>query len=79
MASDFLFARPSYLTGVARILDLGGQFDAYNVSRTPAEADVRAIMSDWAMVGLDLNRAVAHVGAQIRVVKQPSRGVTHVR
>jgi hypothetical protein len=56
--TEFLFARPSFLGGVARLLDLGGQVDVYNQSATPSEADARALYSDWRMVGEDLHAAI---------------------
>lgn len=49
-----LFSRPSFLEGMARVLDIGATFDSYNSSRTESEADARAICSDWCMVGQDL-------------------------
>jgi hypothetical protein len=52
--SDFLFAQPSFASGAARSLDLWGQFDDYNISATPEEADAAAIASDWIIVGQDL-------------------------
>lgn len=56
--TDFLFARPTFGSGVARALDLGGTFDAYNTSASEAEADERAIASDWLVVGKDLSEAL---------------------
>ena len=52
--TDYLFARPTFLSGVARVFDLGCQFDSYNVSPDPDEADARAIFSDWLAVGKDI-------------------------
>jgi len=52
--TDFLFARPSYLSGAASVYDLWGQSVEYNTSLTPAEADAKAIFSDWAIVGQDI-------------------------
>jgi hypothetical protein len=52
--ADFLFARPSFWSGVGRILDLFGKFDTYNVSRSDEETDMRALYSDWRIVGQDL-------------------------
>ena len=52
--SDFLFARPSLLSGAARVLDFMGLFDSYNVSPTPEHADQRAMFADWRSVGNDL-------------------------
>ena len=56
--SDFLFAQPSFTSGAARVLDLWGRFDEYNISATPEEADTAAIASDWIIVGQDLCDAV---------------------
>jgi hypothetical protein len=57
--SDFLFAQPSYASGAARLVDLWGQFDDYNRSDSPAEADANAIAADWLIVGQDLSDAIA--------------------
>jgi hypothetical protein len=56
--SDFLFARPSFVEGVGRILDLGGSLNAYNRSNTEAEADARAVLGDWSAVGHDVHVAL---------------------
>ncbi len=55
--SLFLCARPSFIEGMARILDFGGTLDQYNQSITPAQADYLALRSDWQLIGMDL----AHV------------------
>lgn len=57
LCTDFLFARPSFLSGIARVLDIFGIFDSYNQSRNGQEADAIAIRSDWAMVGQDITDA----------------------
>lgn len=56
--SDFLFARPSLVSGAARLLDLYGLFDSYNTSRTGAEADYKALLADWRAVGQDIQHAM---------------------
>lgn len=56
--TDGLFARPSFVSGASRVLDLFGTFDRYNSSPTPAAADARAIASDWAVVGKDMKTAI---------------------
>lgn len=52
--TDFLFAQPGFLFGLARLFDFSGAFDCYNVSRTESEADVRATLADWHLTGADL-------------------------
>jgi hypothetical protein len=56
--STYLFARPSALEGVARLLDLAGNLDIYNSCPTPEEADAWAMISDWLATGRDLSKAV---------------------
>lgn len=58
MRTDFLFAQPSLLTGIARLFDLCGLLDDYNHSRTEQEADARGLYSDWRITGEDLLGAV---------------------
>jgi hypothetical protein len=58
MRSDFLFAMPSWLTGVARTLDLAGQFDEYNDSGTEGLADAKALFCDWRAIGDALRDAM---------------------
>jgi hypothetical protein len=62
--ATFLFSRASALTGAARLLDFWGQYDAYNRSIAGAEADAKAIYSDWRTVGEHLWEAYQHIGAQ---------------
>ncbi len=47
MNSDFLFAQPSFVSGMARSLDLFGVFDDYNVSLDGDVADARALYADF--------------------------------
>lgn len=53
-----LFPRPSSLEGLGRIFDFSGALNFYNQSRTPAEADYKALEADWSAVGADLWAAV---------------------
>lgn len=56
--SSFLFARPSFMEGLARILDMGNTLQEYNHSATPKEADFRAMLADWTAVGDDIQTAL---------------------
>ena len=58
MKTDFLFAQPSFLIGIARLVDICGLMDDYNHSRTEQEADARGLYSDWRITGEDLLRAL---------------------
>jgi len=64
--AGFLFADPSFLQGVASVIDLGGTLLAYNESDSAQEADARAIATDWAIVGQDIQTAIDKFGQQTR-------------
>jgi hypothetical protein len=65
--ATFLFASPSFTSGVARLLDFNGAFDTYNRSRNEAEADFRATLCDWTIVGNDLSDAVMRLSQEIGI------------
>ncbi|HUY78541.1 MAG TPA: hypothetical protein VMV29_17350 [Ktedonobacterales bacterium] len=53
--SELLFARPSFLEGVARLFDFGGTLDTYNdEGLTADEANASALASDWRAIGQDM-------------------------
>lgn len=59
MGSDLLYARPSFLNGMAAVMDLGGTLTKeYNHSATPNLADYNALKSDWSVTGVDLFTAI---------------------
>lgn len=62
--STFLFADPCLIYGVAHLLDFQGTFTQYNLSRTPSEADSKALFADWSSVGESLLDAMNTVEAE---------------
>ncbi|GMT42188.1 MAG: hypothetical protein IEMM0002_0599 [bacterium] len=66
--TDFLFAQPSLLEGVARIFDIGCLYDAYNKSPAPDEADQTAIYNDWKAVGDDIRGAIRNYATENQLV-----------
>lgn len=57
-STDFLFARPSFMRGIAKILDMGSTGKIYNSSESEAEADYKALLSDWNVTGNDMREAM---------------------
>jgi hypothetical protein len=49
-----LFSVPSFFRGMSSVLDIGSTLTVYNTSKSPEEADSKAIYSDWAAVGDDI-------------------------
>ncbi len=70
--SEFLFARPTLLSGAARALDLMGLFDFHDFSPRDKEADGRAIFADWRAVGDDLYWAMDQLPAVEHVEQEAS-------
>lgn len=58
MQSDLLFVQPTFWRGFGRTLDLWGDFDTYNDSLSPDEADRLALASDLYMIGIDLRAVI---------------------
>lgn len=56
--SDFMFAMPSFLRGLASALDIRATLFMFNESQTPEEADSRATMEDWYAIGNDIRGAL---------------------
>jgi hypothetical protein len=56
---QYFFTKPSFMRGFARAIDLPGVLsrEAVTLSPSPAEADRRAIRSDWQSVGAALREA----------------------
>jgi len=63
--SDFLFARPSFLEGIARIFDFGNTLNEYNSSPSDDIADEVALRMDWGAVGDNLRNALREYGKEI--------------
>ena len=62
--SDFLYARPSFIEGAARVFDLGGTLNEYNYTQTGHEADAIALWMDWAAIAQDIHDAIGEFEAQ---------------
>ncbi len=60
-----LYPKSSFLEGVGRLADFTGSLNEYNMSKTPEEADARAIRSDWKAVGIDLLAAAEQQKEQV--------------
>jgi hypothetical protein len=68
MSTDFLSVRPSFLRGMARVVDLCGSLGggAYDSGEPPAETDARAWLNDWEMVAGDLAIAFEQTAHHVR-------------
>lgn len=56
--TDFLYAKPSFLGGLARLFDFSGFMNTYNDSPNEEMADYLAMKSDWEAVGSDMWKAI---------------------
>jgi hypothetical protein len=73
--TDLLYAQPTFLEGIGRLVDFAGTLDDYNVSASPAEADRLAMASDCWAGGEDMKKAVASFAHQneIRIIDERHR------
>jgi hypothetical protein len=62
MTEYFLFANPSFVSGMARVLDIGSTMLEFNSTFYPEVADYYAIKSDWIVVGDDIKTALNKYG-----------------
>lgn len=56
--TDLLFTQPSFIGGLASILDLGATLSVYNDYSSSEETDFRALYSDWKITGNDIRSAM---------------------
>ena len=74
--SYFLFAGPSFATGIARNIDLSGCLNEYNTSATEKEADYFALQNDWRAVGKDILVSISIIEGEIDGQKRYSKEQT---
>ena len=58
----FLYARPTFISGVSRVMDLGNTLNEYNSTFLTEVADFYALKSDWSAVGADIKHAIIAYG-----------------
>jgi hypothetical protein len=58
-STTYLFATPTFSSGMSGVLDMGATLNGYNINQTPEEADRKALLSDWRMVGTDIRSALS--------------------
>jgi hypothetical protein len=75
--SQLLFARPSFVEGMARIIDLGCTLTEFNRSPDGETADAIALASDWCAVGQDLRNAIDATNEQKEKMAHVAATKTH--
>lgn len=53
--TDFLFSLPSFLVGAGSVLNIAGNY--FDFSSSDKDADAKALLSDWGVVGQDIQQA----------------------
>lgn len=62
--TSLLYARPTFLEGVARLVDFGGFLNDYNYAEDGDAADQIALASDWYAIGDDMRQAFVSYAQQ---------------
>lgn len=55
--TNFLSPKNNFLVGLGSVLNIAGSYFDYNYSKSGAEADRKALISDWMNVGEDIKSA----------------------
>jgi hypothetical protein len=76
--SLYLAAQPNVWYGMARLLDLGNTFDAYNDCETGKQADSLGIFLDWNVVAQDLWAGVESYDSGIIPTTEPIAKESHL-
>lgn len=64
--TSYLFPKPTFLRGMASLVDLGGLLgNQRNRSDTTEAADARAILADVLALGEDARQALDEIAAQL--------------
>lgn len=72
--SDYLFARPKAIYGLASLFDVWGSPCPYNYSASDEEADARATWSDWLVTSRDLRDGMRkHGRGKSHLVRGPQK------
>lgn len=56
--TNILFPRTSTIVGMGSIFNIAGNYFDFNYSASGDEADMKAVESDWAMVGQDIEESI---------------------
>jgi hypothetical protein len=63
--TDFLFPKSSFFIGIGSAFNIFGNYYKFNTSKTPLEADFKAIQSDWGVVGQDIEKSIKIIKKEI--------------
>jgi len=55
--TDFLLPNNDFIVGWGSVLNLLGSYFEYDYSKTPNEADLKALESDWQNIGEDIRKS----------------------
>lgn len=56
--TDFLFPKRSFWKGFSSVLNIFGNQNKFNSSKSGQEADYNALKSDWEMIGQDIQNTM---------------------
>ena len=56
--TNILFPRTSTIVGMGSLMNVAGNYFEFNYSESGEDADKKAVESDWAMIGQDIEDAI---------------------
>ena len=70
-----IYARPSFLEGMARVFDIGGTLNEYDFGPGGAESDAEALRSDWEAIGDDWRAVIGNYDHYYLIKTKPKEEV----
>ena len=52
--TTYIFPNTNFIVGMGSAINLAGNYYTFQASATPMEADLRALQSDWLVIGQDI-------------------------
>jgi hypothetical protein len=56
--TDFLLPKRDFWTGASSVFNIFGEENKFNTSKSGEEADLKALKSDWEMIGEDFKQTL---------------------
>lgn len=71
--TDYLYTPPSFLSGLARSIDIGGAYTRYNFSRDGHDADANAMAADVEAVARLIRDALGQLEQAVEAGQQATQ------
>ena len=64
--SNFLFPKTNFLVGMGSVFNVQGRYFTFNYTNSGAIADLKALESDWGVIGQDLKTSASNLEKNLK-------------